>query len=81
MTDRAGLRVQDLEMSTARLAVAPPASLAPPAMGRFERYLTFWVLLCIVLGVVVGQVFPALSQAVGRMEIARITSRSGCLSG
>ena len=48
-------------------------------MGRFERYLTVWVVLCIVLGVVIGQVFPALSQAVGRMEIARINLPVGLL--
>ena len=39
-------------------------------MGAFERYLTVWVVLCIVLGVAIGQFFPALAQAVGRMEVA-----------
>ena len=48
-------------------------------MGRFERYLTVWVVLCIVLGVFIGQAFPALSQAVGRMEIARINLPVGLL--
>jgi ACR3 family arsenite transporter len=66
-------------MSNARLASAPSVELSAPAMGRFERYLTVWVVLCIVLGVVVGQVFPALSQAVGRMEIARINLPVGLL--
>jgi ACR3 family arsenite transporter len=75
----AGFRVEHLEMSTARLASAPPVELSAPAMGRFERYLTVWVVLCIVLGVVVGQVLPALSQAVGRMEIARINLPVGLL--
>ena len=27
-------------------------------LGLFERYLTVWVALCIVLGVAIGQLFP-----------------------
>jgi ACR3 family arsenite transporter len=50
-----------------------------PTMGAFERYLTVWVALCIILGVAVGQFFPALSQAVGRMEVARINLPVGLL--
>jgi len=41
-------------------------------MGIFERYLTVWVFLCIVAGIALGQVFPALFQGLGRLEIARI---------
>jgi ACR3 family arsenite transporter len=48
-------------------------------MRTFERYLTVWVGLCIVLGVAVGQFFPALSQAVGAMEIAQINLPVGLL--
>ena len=50
-----------------------------PAMGSFERYLTVWVGLCIVLGVAIGQFFPALSQAIGSMEIAQINLPVGLL--
>jgi ACR3 family arsenite efflux pump ArsB len=28
---------------------------AAPALGTFERYLTVWVALCIVAGIVLGQ--------------------------
>jgi ACR3 family arsenite transporter len=48
-------------------------------MNVFERYLTLWVFACIVAGIVVGQVFPELSQAVGRMEIARVNIPVGLL--
>ena len=48
-------------------------------MSVFERYLTLWVFACIVAGIVVGQVFPGLSQAVGRMEIARVNLPVGLL--
>lgn len=50
-----------------------------PTMGEFERYLTVWVALCIVAGVVLGQLLPSLFQAVGRMEIARVNVPVGLL--
>lgn len=48
-------------------------------MNVFERYLTVWVFLCIVAGIVLGQLFPALFQAVGRMEIAQVNLPVGLL--
>ena len=36
---------------------------APAAMGLFERYLTLWVALCIVAGIALGQLVPALFHA------------------
>jgi ACR3 family arsenite transporter len=41
-------------------------------MSIFERYLTVWVGLCIVVGVALGQLFPGLFQAVGALEIAKV---------
>ncbi|KAA3626240.1 MAG: arsenical-resistance protein [Proteobacteria bacterium] len=41
-------------------------------MGIFERYLTVWVLLCIVAGIALGRIFPPLFQNLGRLEIAQI---------
>ena len=51
----------------------PQATIAP--MSVFERYLTLWVFLCIVAGVLLGQWFPGIFQAVGRMEIGRASCR------
>jgi ACR3 family arsenite transporter len=48
-------------------------------MSGFERYLTVWVALCIVAGIALGQLFPGLFQAVGRMEIARVNIPVGLL--
>ncbi len=48
-------------------------------LGIFERYLTIWVALCIVAGVALGQVFPAATQAVGALEIARVNLPVGLL--
>jgi ACR3 family arsenite transporter len=49
------------------------------SMSVFERYLTLWVFACIVVGIGVGQLFPELFQAVGRMEIARVNLPVGLL--
>jgi len=48
-------------------------------MSVFERYLTVWVFLCIVVGIALGQIFPGLFQAVGRMEVARVNLPVGLL--
>lgn len=57
----------------------PPRKVAGAGMGLFERYLTLWVLLCIVAGIVFGQLAPTVSQAIGRMEIARVNLPVGLL--
>jgi ACR3 family arsenite transporter len=45
---------------------------AVPALGTFERYLTVWVALCIIAGIVLGQLLPAPFQALGRMNVAEV---------
>ncbi len=41
-------------------------------MGIFERYLSVWVGLCIAAGVLLGNLFPALFQAVAKLEYAHV---------
>ena len=57
---------------TAKQAVGAPMSV-------FERYLTLWVFLCIVAGIVLGQLLPGVFQAVGRMEVAQVNLPVGVL--
>jgi ACR3 family arsenite transporter len=45
---------------------------AKPAMTTFERYLTLWVALCIVVGIAIGHWLPGPVQAVGAMEVAQV---------
>lgn len=54
---------------------AEARAAARPAIGFFERYLTVWVALCIVAGVILGQLLPGAFQALGRMAGARRGSR------
>jgi len=48
-------------------------------MSFFERWLTLWVALCIVVGVFLGQQLPGPVQALGRMELARVNIPVGLL--
>ncbi len=41
-------------------------------MSTFERYLTLWVALCIVVGIALGHWFPGVFQTVGALEIAKV---------
>lgn len=57
---------------TAKVAAGAPMSV-------FERYLTVWVFLCIVVGIVAGQAAPGLFQAIGHMEVAQVNLPVGLL--
>ncbi|WP_191254299.1 ACR3 family arsenite efflux transporter [Kordiimonas sediminis] len=41
-------------------------------MNVFERYLTIWVGLCIIVGIGLGHLFPAIFQALGSVEVAQV---------
>jgi ACR3 family arsenite transporter len=41
-------------------------------MGLFERYLSLWVFLCIVVGITLGHFMSSTFQAIGGMEIAKV---------
>jgi ACR3 family arsenite transporter len=49
------------------------------SLGVFERYLTAWVAVCIVIGIALGQGLPGVFQAIGAMEIARVNLPVGLL--
>ena len=58
---------------------SPVPATAPAPMSVFERYLTVWVLLCIVTGIALGQMLPGPFQAIGRMELAQVNLPVGAL--
>ncbi|HEX7373646.1 MAG TPA: ACR3 family arsenite efflux transporter [Steroidobacteraceae bacterium] len=49
------------------------------SMSVFERFLSLWVFICILVGVAAGHWLPALFQAIGRLEIARVNLPVGLL--
>lgn len=71
-----GLLTGSSPMSSTTQAAAQPQR---PGMSLFERYLTLWVFLCIVLGVTLGQFMPALFQTIGRLEVAQVNLPVGIL--
>ncbi|TAL91370.1 MAG: ACR3 family arsenite efflux transporter [Candidimonas sp.] len=50
-----------------------------PAIGFFERYLTVWVALCIVAGILLGRIFPVAFQGIANLEISRVNIPVGIL--
>jgi ACR3 family arsenite transporter len=48
------------------------SSASTPAMGIFERYLSVWVALCILAGVMLGVLLPDLFQLVAGIEYASV---------
>ena len=41
-------------------------------MNNFERYLSVWVGLCIVIGIVLGHLAPGFFQVIGGLEVAKV---------
>jgi arsenite transporter len=52
-------------------ALGTPVLLVTP-MGRFERYLSLWVLLAITAGVALGHIAPDMIASIAGLEVARI---------
>jgi arsenite transporter len=48
------------------------AAAPKPTMGVFERFLTVWVALCIIAGIALGQLVPAVFHALGEATVAQV---------
>jgi ACR3 family arsenite transporter len=48
-------------------------------MNVFERYLSLWVFLCIIAGVMLGQFMPGVFQFIGHLEVAQVNLPVGLL--
>lgn len=42
-------------------------------LGFFEKYLTLWVFLCIILGVILGRIFPQFSLYLSEIQYAHVS--------
>jgi arsenite transporter len=43
-----------------------------PSMGKFERFLTLWVALCIIVGIGLGQAMPGVFHGLGAATVAQV---------
>lgn len=43
------------------------------ALGIFEKYLTIWVILCIIIGTIIGRTFPEISEVLSATEYAHVS--------
>jgi ACR3 family arsenite transporter len=53
-------------------ATAGQRSVGKPAMSVFERFLTFWVALCIIVGIALGQLLPGAFRVIGDATVAQV---------
>lgn len=44
-----------------------------PGIGFFEKYLTIWVILCMVAGILIGRFLPQIPAFLGRFEYAQVS--------
>ncbi|CAN7680479.1 ACR3 family arsenite efflux transporter [Caballeronia sp. LjRoot29] len=51
----------------------------PARIGFFERYLSVWVALCIVMGILLGKAIPGVVQTVSGLEFAHVNLPVGVL--
>jgi ACR3 family arsenite transporter len=56
-----------------------PDTETAPVLSGFERYLTLWVALCILVGIGLGQLLPGPIQALGRWQVAEVNLPVGVL--
>jgi arsenite transporter len=53
--------------------IQPKAPAAGGQLSFFERYLTVWVLLCILGGIALGRLFPAIAVALDAMSLYQVS--------
>ncbi|WP_017328334.1 ACR3 family arsenite efflux transporter [Synechococcus sp. PCC 7336] len=54
-------------------AVVPIAEPAPQRLNVFQRYLTLWVVLCILAGIALGRLFPNVAIALDAMSVSQVS--------
>ena len=54
------------------IAAADGRKTKAPSMGKFERFLTLWVALCIIVGIGLGQAVPGVFHALGAATVAQV---------
>ncbi|WP_204106057.1 MULTISPECIES: ACR3 family arsenite efflux transporter [Spirulina sp. CCY15215] len=60
-------------MSDSSQNINPKAVKAGGKLNLFEKYLTFWVFLCILLGIGLGRLFPWIAQKLDDMSVYNVS--------
>ena len=42
-------------------------------LSFFEKYLSIWVILCIIIGIIIGKIFPSFTESLGQLEYAHVS--------
>jgi arsenite transporter len=58
-------------MSNQSLAATAAPVDEPKRLAFFERYLTVWVIVCMVAGVAFGKLLPGLTAALSKVEFGQ----------
>ena len=53
--------------------INPQAVRAGGQLNLFEKYLTLWVALCIVVGIALGKMFPGVAQSLDAMSVYNVS--------
>ena len=64
--------VGQLDMSETVPGAAREGNVDQPIMGRFERYLTVWVALCIIVGIILGHLAPGAFKVIAAAEVSKV---------
>ena len=53
--------------------INPKAVKAGGSLNIFEKYLTLWVIICIVIGIVLGRSFPGIAETLDSMSVYNVS--------
>ena len=58
---------------TTRTRINPKAVKAGGSLNIFEKYLTLWVFVCIIVGIVLGRSFPSVAETLDAMSVYNVS--------
>lgn len=58
---------------TNKTKINPNAVKVGGNLNLFEKYLTFWIILCIIVGIGLGRIFPNVAQTLDAMSIYNVS--------
>ena len=69
--------MRELPMKNLNQSETVQTDIAP--MSVFERYLSIWVFLCILVGIFLSKLLPGLFKTIGKIELAKVNLPVGLL--